>query len=67
MAGVAGIGHFGTFRQRRGDESKRVAADHDVSDGLLDLRHVAVGAFVSWTISPVVRVLFDGSRMRPEF
>ncbi len=52
------ICHFGR------DELKRMAADIDVGDRLLDLRHVAGHTVAAGTAGTMVRVGFDGGCMR---
>lgn len=49
----------------RRDEAKRVTADIDVGDGLLDFRHVTVDAIAARRSSLVVRMLLDAGRVRP--
>ena len=61
MAAIAGVWHTG----RRGeDEAERVAADVDVGNGLLNLRHMACHALASTTSGFVVGVLLYGRSAR---
>ena len=47
VAGVAGIGNLQGFRGLRRNEFERMAAHIDISNGLLDLRHMAADTFVA--------------------
>jgi hypothetical protein len=61
MTGIAGVwdaGHSGE------NEAERVAADVDVSNGLLNLRHMAGHTLASAARGFVVRVLLDGRSAR---
>lgn len=61
MATIAGVWNTG----RRGeDEAERVAADVDVGNGLLNLRHMACHALVSTASGFVVGVLLEGRSAR---
>ena len=53
------ICHFGR------DEIKRMAADIDVGDRLLDLRHVTGHTVAAGAAGTMVRVGFNGGCMRP--
>ena len=52
------------FGFQRGDELERVAADVDVCDRLLDLRHVARHTLAATAPALVMRMRFDARRVR---
>src|SRR3954447_24925477 len=60
----ARIGNLELIGHSRRDEFEGVAAHVDIGDRLFDLRHVAGDAFTAGTSFGVVRVIFDGCRMR---
>src|SRR5262249_15298558 len=64
VAARARVRYLHGFGHRRRDEPERVAAHHDVADGLLDRRHVAADAFVARRPGAVMRVLLDARRVR---
>ena len=64
MAGVAGIRDFECVGLRRCHKMKRMAADVDVRDGLLDFRHVTGDALTARAIRFVVSVCLDRHRVR---
>ena len=59
MAGIAGIGDLEHVGLDRCHEMKRMAAHVDISNGLLDLRHVTGHALTARAIRFVVRVRLD--------
>ena len=65
MAHVAGVRNFQLLGFGRRDEPERVAANHHVSQSLLDRWHVARNALASRTAGFVMRVFLDGLRSRP--
>ena len=64
MAAGTGIRDFVLIRHFRGDESKRMAADIDARNRLLDLRHVASHAIVSRRPSFMMGVFLNRGGMR---
>ena len=65
MATRARIGNLVFVCHRRGDEIERVAANIDVRDRLLDLRHVAVHALTAGAAGLVMGVLFERRSVWP--
>ena len=59
MTGRAGIWDFVLVGYGRGDEGECVSANFDVSNGGLDLRHVAGDALASWSACLVMGVLLE--------
>ena len=64
MAAGTGIRYVQLLSRSRRDESKRVATNVDVSDRLLDLRHMAGYALAAWRTDFMMSVLLDGHRAR---
>ena len=63
MACSARIRNLQRFRGRRGDEFEGVSADIDISNRLLDLRHVAAHALIPGTAGFMMRVRLNGRRV----
>ena len=59
VTGRAGIWDFVLVGYGRGDEGECVSANFDVSNGGLDLRHVAGDALASWSACLVMGVLLE--------
>ena len=64
MTGVAGIRDLQAFGFARRNEPESMAADVDIANCLLDLRHVASYALASATARLMMRVLLDSGRAR---
>lgn len=64
MADIARIRNFQRIRRFRSDEMKRVGADVDVGDGLLNLRHVARNTFTARSARFVMGVRLRRRRVR---
>ena len=64
MAGGAGIRDFERVGLHRCHKMKRMTADVDVRDGLLDFRHVTGDALTARAIRFVVSVCLDRHRVR---
>lgn len=64
MAQVACIGDFHRLTLRRCNELKRVRTYVHVGDRLLDLGHVARDALAAGAVRGVMRMRFDGRRVR---
>ena len=54
-----------SIRHSRTDEPERVAPHIDVSNRLLDFRHVTGNTLVPYTSRLMMSVFFNGGRMRP--
>ena len=65
MAARARIGNLVLVCHRWSDEIERVAANIDVRDRLLDLRHMTVHALTAGASRLVMGVLFQSCRVRP--
>jgi len=61
---VARVGYSERIRLSRGDEFERVCANVDITDRLLDFRHVAGNALTSRAVRFVVRMSFQAWSMR---
>jgi hypothetical protein len=61
VAGGAGVGDAGLFREHWGDETERVGCDVIVFNRLLDTRHVTGRTLTTGTPGSVMSVLGDGT------
>src|SRR5215813_8298738 len=58
------VGHLVEVGHLRTNEREGVAANIDIRDRLLDLRHVAIDAIASWTAGSVMRMFGNSFRSR---